>query len=155
MWCIRVIWSGDHAAGFFLSLKSQTVEPLKIATEIETLHQLERIYRLEAKEAISKLKSVIIRRKQLQQLINPKENWKKKEAKGMAQSAKHPSTRPLLFALCPLHFFVLSFSMPRFYFSINCNCKGAISPLHFALSFLLYGRKNISPCPAPVARPRK
>lgn len=47
----------------------------KIATEIENLHQLEQLYRLEAKEAISKLKLVINRRKQLQQLINPKENW--------------------------------------------------------------------------------
>lgn len=54
--------------GFFI------MEPQNIAAEIANLRQLEEAYRYQAREIIQKLKSVILRRKQLEQLISPKSN---------------------------------------------------------------------------------
>jgi hypothetical protein len=50
------------------------MEIQNIITEIANLRLLEEAYRLQAREYISKLKTVITRRKQLEQLIYPKSN---------------------------------------------------------------------------------
>ena len=54
--------------GFFI------MDTQNIAAEIASLRQLEDAYRYQAREIIKKIKSVILRRKQLEQLISPKSN---------------------------------------------------------------------------------
>jgi hypothetical protein len=66
--CENMIWRLYFAAGFFI------MEKQNITTEIANLLQLEQAYRMQAREYINKLKSVITRRKQLEQLISPKKN---------------------------------------------------------------------------------